>query len=170
MGMGQNETRNRTAGASRFESLFPLTRVQIGYLFLTHTQKTRPGDGIRGSLQFPSEICNVKMRRRHVLSVAFELVAICICIMYHGCCWETFYIFAFCGLVGNPHLTAKQIQFLLPFQRQPRYAELGVKKSSLTVALWSIVQELGYRKFYRQIAYLGCFGAISCRFSCTQTL
>ena len=21
---------------------------------------------------------------------------------YHGCCWETFYIFAYCGLVGNP--------------------------------------------------------------------
>ena len=37
----------------------------------------------------------------------------------HGCCWETFYIFAYCGLVGNPHLTAK-IFFLLPFQRQPR--------------------------------------------------
>ena len=36
----------------------------------------------------------------------------------HGCCWETFYIFAYCGLVGNPHLTAKFI-CLLPFQRQP---------------------------------------------------
>ena len=23
------------------------------------------------------------------------------------CCWETFYIFAYCGLVGNPHFTAK---------------------------------------------------------------
>ena len=26
---------------------------------------------------------------------------------HHGCCWETFYIFAYCGLVGNPNLTAK---------------------------------------------------------------
>ena len=26
---------------------------------------------------------------------------------FHGCCWETFYIFAYCGLVRNPHLTAK---------------------------------------------------------------
>ena len=26
----------------------------------------------------------------------------------HGCCWETFYIFAYCGSVGNPHLTAKK--------------------------------------------------------------
>ena len=25
----------------------------------------------------------------------------------HGCRWETFYICAYCGLVGNPHLTAK---------------------------------------------------------------
>ena len=25
----------------------------------------------------------------------------------HGCCWEAFYILAYCGLVGNPHLTAK---------------------------------------------------------------
>ena len=25
----------------------------------------------------------------------------------HGCCWETLYIFAYCGLVGNPPLTAK---------------------------------------------------------------
>ena len=24
-----------------------------------------------------------------------------------GCCWETFRIFACCGLVGNPRLTAK---------------------------------------------------------------
>ena len=35
------------------------------------------------------------------------------------CCWETFYMFAYCGLVGNPHLTAKSSQLLLPFQRQP---------------------------------------------------
>ena len=26
----------------------------------------------------------------------------------HGCCWETFYISAYCGLVGTPHLTAKK--------------------------------------------------------------
>ena len=25
----------------------------------------------------------------------------------HGCRWETFYIFAYCSLVGNPHLAAK---------------------------------------------------------------
>ena len=31
----------------------------------------------------------------------------------HGCCWETFFIFAYCGLVGNPHLTAK-IQIFAP--------------------------------------------------------
>ena len=36
----------------------------------------------------------------------------------HGCCWETLYIFACCGLGGNPHLTAFFV-FLLPFQRQP---------------------------------------------------
>ena len=30
-----------------------------------------------------------------------------------------FYIFAYCGLVGNPHLTANILKFLLPFQRQP---------------------------------------------------
>ena len=35
----------------------------------------------------------------------------------HGC-WETCYFFAYCGLVGNPHLTAR-ISILLPFQRQP---------------------------------------------------
>ena len=28
-------------------------------------------------------------------------------IAYHGCCWGTFCISACCGLVGNPHLTAK---------------------------------------------------------------
>ena len=27
-------------------------------------------------------------------------------LLYHGCCWDTFYILAYCGLVGNPHLTA----------------------------------------------------------------
>ena len=29
----------------------------------------------------------------------------------HGCCWETFYIFAYCGLVGNPHPTANILTF-----------------------------------------------------------
>ena len=29
----------------------------------------------------------------------------------HGCRWETIYIFAYCGLVGNPHLTAKISSF-----------------------------------------------------------
>ena len=38
-----------------------------------------------------------------------------------GCCWETFYIVAYSGLVGTPHLTAKiESTFLLPFHRQPR--------------------------------------------------
>ena len=36
----------------------------------------------------------------------------------HGC-WDTFYMFASCGLVGNLRLTAR-IKCLLPFQRQPR--------------------------------------------------
>ena len=36
----------------------------------------------------------------------------------HACCWDTFYIFAVCGLVGQSHLTAK-IVFLPRFQRQP---------------------------------------------------
>ena len=36
----------------------------------------------------------------------------------HGC-WQTFYVFAYCGLVGNPHFTA-EIYSLLPFQCQPR--------------------------------------------------
>ena len=29
----------------------------------------------------------------------------------HGCRWETFYIFAYCGLVGNPHFTANILMF-----------------------------------------------------------
>ena len=33
---------------------------------------------------------------------------------FHGCCWQTFYIFAYCGLVGNPHLTAKHLNFCSP--------------------------------------------------------
>ena len=37
----------------------------------------------------------------------------------HGCCWETRYIFAHCGLVGNPHLTL-EFKSLRSFQRQPR--------------------------------------------------
>ena len=36
-----------------------------------------------------------------------------------GCCWETFCIFAYCGLVANPPLNCFfYIFFLLPFQRQ----------------------------------------------------
>ena len=38
--------------------------------------------------------------------------------LQHGCRWETFYIFAYCGLVGNPYLL--KFKVLLPFQRQPR--------------------------------------------------
>ena len=44
----------------------------------------------------------------------------------HGCCWDTFCIFAYCGLVGNPHLL--KFKLLLPFQRQP---SLGVSKKML---------------------------------------
>ena len=33
----------------------------------------------------------------------------------HACRWETCYIFAYCGLVGNPDFTAK-FRFLLPYQ------------------------------------------------------
>ena len=35
------------------------------------------------------------------------------------CCWGTLYIFAYCVLVGNPHLTAEIYLLFLPFQRQP---------------------------------------------------
>ena len=38
----------------------------------------------------------------------------------HGCCWETFYMFAYGALVGNPHLTANVFIFCSPFQRQSR--------------------------------------------------
>ena len=38
-----------------------------------------------------------------------------------GCCWETFYIFAYCGLEGNPTTELLKLSFLLPFQRQPSY-------------------------------------------------
>ena len=31
---------------------------------------------------------------------------ICTLWLFHGRCWETFYIFAYCGLVRNPHLIA----------------------------------------------------------------
>ena len=42
----------------------------------------------------------------------------CLCVTPKlGCCWDTFCIFAYCGLVGNPPFTAF---FFLPFQRQPR--------------------------------------------------
>ena len=40
------------------------------------------------------------------------------------CCWETFYIFAYCGLVGNFRLAANTCFFLLPFQRQPSSRDL----------------------------------------------
>ena len=30
---------------------------------------------------------------------------------FHGCCWETLCIFAYCGLVGNAHSTAKDCFF-----------------------------------------------------------
>ena len=39
----------------------------------------------------------------------------------HGCCWETFYIFACSGLVGNPHLAAKiSICAPLPTSTKPK--------------------------------------------------
>ena len=34
---------------------------------------------------------------------------------------HSFYMFAYCGVVGNPHLTASILYFLLPFQRQPSF-------------------------------------------------
>ena len=39
----------------------------------------------------------------------------------YGCCWETLYIFAYCGLVRDSHLyKAAELESLLPFQRQAR--------------------------------------------------
>ena len=39
----------------------------------------------------------------------------------HGCCWETFYIFAYCGLVGNPHLAAIFSNFCSPSNVNPGF-------------------------------------------------
>ena len=38
----------------------------------------------------------------------------------HGCCWETFYIFAYCGSVVEIPTELLKCTFLLPFQRQGR--------------------------------------------------
>ena len=51
-------------------------------------------------------------------------------IMLHGCCWETFYMFAYCGLVGSPHLTA-EAYFCFPFQCQPRLRQKPICKGIL---------------------------------------
>ena len=37
----------------------------------------------------------------------------------HGCCWETFYIFAYCGLLVEIPTQLLKSKWLLPFQRQP---------------------------------------------------
>ena len=50
----------------------------------------------------------------------------------HGCCWETFYIFAHCGLVGNPHLTAKLIIFA-PLPTSTKQSWYGHKEKSARV-------------------------------------
>ena len=42
----------------------------------------------------------------------------------HGCCWDTFYIFAYCGLVLNPHLTSK-IQLFAPLPTPTKYIPKG---------------------------------------------
>ena len=45
--------------------------------------------------------------------------------LYHGCCWKTFNIFACCGLVGIPHLTAK-IRFFAPLPKSTKlWASMG---------------------------------------------
>ena len=42
------------------------------------------------------------------------------CFPFHGCCWETFYIFAYCGLVGDPHLTTK-IDIVAPLPTSTKF-------------------------------------------------
>ena len=54
----------------------------------------------------------------------------------HGCCWETFYTFACCGLVGNPHSTAK-IQVFAPSTKQCQVS-LGRQRPVLP-SVWSRV-------------------------------
>ena len=41
----------------------------------------------------------------------------------HGWCWETFFIFAYCGLVVEIPSELLKFKLLLPFQRQPRKQE-----------------------------------------------
>ena len=46
---------------------------------------------------------------------------------YHGCCWETFYMFAYCGLVGNPHLASK-IQICAPLPTSTKLQALRKRR------------------------------------------
>ena len=41
-------------------------------------------------------------------------------VSWHGCCWETFCIFACCGLVVEIPTRMLEFRFLLPFQPHPR--------------------------------------------------
>ena len=43
---------------------------------------------------------------------------------FHGCYWEAFDIFAYCGLVGNPHLAAR-IYFFAPLPASTKFWWVG---------------------------------------------
>ena len=61
----------------------------------------------------------------------------------HGCCWEGFQNFAYCGLVGNPHLTA--IIFLLPSNvNQERVAGSFGRKERSRKARNHVLRQVGY--------------------------
>ena len=66
-------------------------------------------------------------------------------------CWDTFYIFAYYGPVGNPHSTTKQL-CLLPFQCQPSYL-----KNCQVNSLRSQLAQAGEFVGYEHLRYIcGC--------------
>ena len=54
--------------------------------------------------------------------------------LLHACCWDTFYISAYCGSVVEIPTELLRFNFLFPFQRQPRLA-LGGWSPGLLEAL-----------------------------------
>ena len=81
---------------------------------------------------------------------------------YHGC-WETVHIFAYCGLVGNPHLSAKNI-FVAPLPTSTKVSCLvaGVRLGGLRkIHIFSLLQRLeaalplAHRRFHLYARSLG---------------
>ena len=96
-------------------------KVSIATLYLSQLCSTSADPSGRLSHGSPSILQSKAWRGAYAQCGTWGVGAPRFC---HGCCWETSYIFACCGLVWEIPTYLLKFKVLLPFQRQPSFCDV----------------------------------------------